>query len=124
MSFLTFHDGKLEVPEELQRNWKLAEGSQLQVIDASPARILLHATTWPPVSSNDAIAGWRSLGGILPDLRTPETHARAVLRKEQATKHLEDVYASPLSATTAIRAAEREWELADDELDFGPFPER
>jgi hypothetical protein len=42
-------------------------------------------------------------------------------RKRKAQEELDRVYASGNAGATAMKAAEREWELADDELDFGPF---
>ncbi len=121
---LTFHNGKLDVPQELQRDWKLDEGSELRVVSSSPSLILLEPAEKIPPNVEGAITSWRSLGGMLPDLRTPEWEVEAVERKARATENLERLYKSPDASTTELRQAEREWELADDELDFGPFPKR
>jgi len=121
---LTFHDGKLDVPQELQRDWKLDEGSELRVVSSSPSLILLEPNEKKPVNMEGAIASWRSLKGILPDRRTPEWEAAAIARKAQASENFKQLYKSPDTSTTELRRAEREWELADDELDFGPFPKR
>jgi hypothetical protein len=67
------------------------------------------------------ITGWRDLQGIIPDRRTPEWESEAIARKQRAQENLDRVYASLDSGATDIKQAQREWELADDELDFGPF---
>jgi hypothetical protein len=119
---LTFHDGKLDVPKKLQQDWKLDEGSELRVVSSSPSLILLEPAEKKSTDANGAMAAWRSLRGILPDRRTPEWEAEALARKARATENREKLYNSPDASTTELRRAEREWELADDELDFGPFP--
>jgi transposase-like protein len=68
------------------------------------------------------------LAGFRRDLppsreRTPEWQARAEARKQMAQDELDRVYASKIASATEIKNANREWELADDELDFGPFPD-
>jgi len=72
----------------------------------------------------DKLAAIDQLRGCLKDRHTPESVAKAEARKQLATENLERLYASKVASTTEIRAAEREWELADDELDSGPFPEQ
>jgi hypothetical protein len=121
---LTFQDGKLNVPEQLQRDWKLSEGSELRVTYARFGKILLEPTKYQSGQWEAAISDWRSLKGSLPDLSTPEWEAEATERKERAAANLERLRLSPNAGTTEIKQAEREWELADDELDFGPFPQR
>ena len=63
---LTFHDGKLDVPEELQRDWKLDEGSELRVVSSSPSLILLEPSGKKPSDVNAAMAAWRLLRGKIP----------------------------------------------------------
>ena len=121
IAVLTFHDGKIEIPDELQRAWKLREGSELRVVSSTPARILLETNEQ---AQERAVADWQSLEGCLPDLRTPEWQAQAQARKDVAREELDRVYRSPDSSATDIKRAEREWELADDELDFGPLAQR
>lgn len=121
---LRFHDGKLDVPEELQRDWKLHEGSELRVVSSSAELIVLESSGDMQARIAAAIAHWRSLEGILPDLRTPEWEAQAVARKQQAADSLELLYQSGDAGATELKQAERKWELADDELDFGPFTHR
>lgn len=121
MATLTFRDGKIEVPEELQRAWKLHDGSALHVVSSTPARILLETDEQ---SELGAITSWRSLKGSLPDLSTPQWREEAESRKANAAAAKERVYADPNPSATDIKRAEREWERADDELDFGPFPQR
>jgi hypothetical protein len=121
---LTFHDGKLDVPQQLQDDWKLHEGSELRVTYSRFGKILLEPMVYDSTEWTSAIADWRSLEGSLPDLRTPEWEAEARERKDRATANLQRVHSSPDTTTTEFRQAEREWELADDELDFGPFPQR
>lgn len=116
---VTFHDGKLEVPEELQRELKLHEGSQLRVVAVSGESVTLQTEPAPPAAS--AWDNWTKLRGMLASEWTPEAYAAAVERKRLAQENLDRVYASGTAGATEIKAAEREWELADDELDFGPF---
>jgi hypothetical protein len=115
---LRFHNGKLDVPEELQRDWKLHEGSELRVVSSSAELIVLKSAGDLP---KETVGRWRSLEGILPDRRTPEWEAQAVARKQRAADRLELLYKSGSAGATELKQAEREWELADDELDFGPF---
>jgi hypothetical protein len=121
---LRFHDGKLEVPQQLQEDWKLREGSELRVTYARFGKILLEPSDDDSTQETSAITGWRLLGGILPDLRTAEWEAEATERKERATANLHRLQRSPDANATELKQAEREWELADDELDFGPFSNR
>jgi hypothetical protein len=121
---LKFHDGKLDVPEELQRDWKLHEGSELRVVSSSAELIVLESAGDLPGRIAAAIKHWRSLEGILPDLRTPEWEAQAVARKQHAADSLKLLYESGNAGATELKQAERKWELADDELDFGPITHR
>lgn len=41
---LRFHNGRLDVPEQLQRDWKLQEGSELRILSSSPDHILLECS--------------------------------------------------------------------------------
>jgi hypothetical protein len=121
---LRFHDGKLDVPEELQRDWKLHEGSELRVVSSSGELIVLEAGGDLPGKVAGAIKDWRSLEGVLPDRRTAELEAQAAARKQCAADRLEVLHQSGDAGATELKQAEREWELADDELDFGPFTQR
>lgn len=105
-TMLTFSDGKLEIPVEVQEQMQLKEGARLRLVSASPSTLLLEVRaqvaegdpeswtnrTWVP---ND---DWRSLQGILSD--------------------------HPEHDTSKARAEERAWELEHDERKFGPFPKR
>ena len=62
---LTFHDGKLEVPEEVQRKLKLHEGSQLRVVAVSQESVTLQAE--PAEPKPRIIGDWRRLEGLLAD---------------------------------------------------------
>ncbi len=121
---LTFHDGKFDIPKQLQEDLKLREGSELRVTYSRFGMLLLAPTEKDSDRWHSAISDWRSLEGILPDLRTAAWEAEAIERKARATANLEKLLQSPDTGTTELRQAEREWELADDELDFGPFPAR
>jgi hypothetical protein len=121
---LKFHDGKLDVPEELQRDWKLREGSELRVVSSSAELIVLESAGDLPGRIATAITHWRSLEEILPDRRTSEWEAQAVARKQRAAESLELLHKSGNAGATELKQAEREWELADDELDFGPLTHR
>lgn len=63
-AYLTYHDGKLEVPEELRKELRLTEGTRLRVV-ASGGQIVLDAdkTLAEPPSVD-----WRSLRGALADV--------------------------------------------------------
>lgn len=121
---LRFHDGKLDVPEELQRDWKLHEGSELRVVSCSGELIVLESGGDLPGKVAGAIKDWRSLEGVLPDRRTAELETQAAARKQRAADRLEHLRQSGNAGATELKQAEREWELADDELDFGPFTQR
>lgn len=106
-SILTFSDGKLEIPVEVQEKMQLKEGAKLRLVLASVSRMVLtraEATSIVPNDSFGALHGlvpnedWKSLRGILSD--------------------------HPEHDTTRARAEERAWELEHDERKFGPFPER
>ena len=62
---VTFHDGKLEVPEELQRELKLHEGSQLRVVAVSGESVTLQ--TEPAEPKAKTFGDWRRLEGLLAD---------------------------------------------------------
>ena len=121
---LKFHDGKLIVPEELQRDWKLHEGSELRVVSSSAELIVLESAGDLLGRIAAAITHWRSLEGILPDLRTPEWEAQALARKQHAKDSLDVISKSGNAGATELKKAERKWELGDEELDFGPFTQR
>jgi hypothetical protein len=106
------HDGMVEIPIELKYDPRFRNGAKLQLVPVP-------VSEQPP---QEPRGDWRRLEGILsrPDW-TPEEHTRVVERKRKAQEELDRVYASGNAGATAMKAAEREWELADDELDFGPF---
>jgi bifunctional DNA-binding transcriptional regulator/antitoxin component of YhaV-PrlF toxin-antitoxin module len=89
---LTFSDGKLTIPPEVQEQMHLTEGSQLRVILTAKDRMVLE----PAEGATERKDAGRSLRGILNDL--------------------------PEHDTSKVRAAERAWELEHDERKFGPFP--
>ncbi len=62
-AYLTYHDGKLEVPEELQRRWQLQEGDCLQVSPATGkvSSLLSYLTR------NPKAIDWKVFEGILAD---------------------------------------------------------
>ena len=106
---LTFSDGKLEVPKEVQEEMHLMEGTRLRLVSASDREMHVVREDKPEtvdgrepfwlgnrwyVPNDD----WRSLEGILSG--------------------------HPEHDTTKARAAERAWELEHDERKFGPFPKR
>lgn len=104
---LTFTDGKLEVPKEVQEEMHLTEGTRLRLVSATASEMHAVRDERPAaVDGKEPIwlgnrwwvpnQGWRSLRGIL------DGH--------------------PDHDTSAQRKAEREWELAHDERKFGPFP--
>jgi bifunctional DNA-binding transcriptional regulator/antitoxin component of YhaV-PrlF toxin-antitoxin module len=91
---LTFSDGKLEIPVEVQEQMQLKDGAKLRLILTGKDRIVLE----PAEASADPMGDWRSLRGILSD--------------------------HPEHDTGKARAEERAWELEHDERKFGPFPQR
>jgi|SRR5271168_664798 len=91
---LTFSDGKLTIPPEVQEQMHLTEGAQLRLILTGKDRLVLE----PADCASDPKGDWRSLRGILSD--------------------------HPEHDTSKARAEERAWELEHDERKFGPFPQR
>jgi bifunctional DNA-binding transcriptional regulator/antitoxin component of YhaV-PrlF toxin-antitoxin module len=91
---LTFSDGKLTIPPEVQEQMHLTEGSQLRVILTAKDRMVLE----PADAATEPKDAGRSLRGILSD--------------------------HPEHDTSKARAEERAWELEHDERKFGPFPKR
>ena|ERR1700722_5396006 len=101
---LTFSDGKLAIPHEVQEQMHLTEGAQLRLILTAEDRIVLEPAgsaveskglpdwKWEP---NDQ---WRAARGMLSD--------------------------HPEHDTSKARVEERAWELEHDERKFGPFPKR
>jgi hypothetical protein len=70
---------------------------------------------------DDFLAGMKSLPSTLEP--TPEWRARAEARKQRAQDELDRLYASKTASSTEIKQANKEWEFADDDLDFGPYPD-
>lgn len=91
---LTFSDGKLEIPVEVQEEMHLTEGTKLRLILTAKDRMVLE----PAEVSAEPKGDWRSLRGILSDYSEHDT--------------------------SKARAEERAWELEHDERKFGPFPKR
>jgi bifunctional DNA-binding transcriptional regulator/antitoxin component of YhaV-PrlF toxin-antitoxin module len=60
-AYLTYHDGKLEVPEELREELHLKEGARLKVV-ASGGRIVLDQEDIKPATSD---IDWHTLRGAL-----------------------------------------------------------
>jgi len=96
-AILTFSDGKLEIPLEVQEKMQLKDGAKLRLILASKDRLVvspgepreLPEWKWEPNEQ------WRAARGMLSD--------------------------HPEHDTSKARAAERAWELEHDERKFGPF---
>jgi hypothetical protein len=95
---LTFSDGKLAIPPEVQEQMHLTEGAQLRVILTGKDRMVLEAAEvsvpkelpeWKWEPNND----WRSARGMLRD--------------------------HPEHDTSKMKAAERAWELEHDARKFG-----
>ncbi len=94
-AILTFSDGKLEIPVEVQEAINLKEGAKLRLVMASPEQLVVAPSmtrelpewTWEP---NDR---WQSGQGLLSD--------------------------HPEHETSSPRAAERAWEREHDERKFG-----
>lgn len=63
-AYLTYHDGKLEVPEELQREWHLHEGARLRVIQEVDGKLRLQPDDIPDPKTVD----WRQFEGVLSGL--------------------------------------------------------
>jgi len=119
------HDGRLDSTEDLQQSLGLTEGSRLFVVSSNDREIVLRREETQPMADSrsyeEKMAAWDKLFGILPDNRTPEWLAEATEKKRIATEHLENLYASKLADPGDLMRAETAWEVADDELDFGPF---
>ena len=63
-AYLTYHDGKLEVPEDLQRELHLQEGARLQVLSEPGPRLVLV----PEKASRTGVVDWRMYEGVLAHL--------------------------------------------------------
>jgi len=61
---ITFHDGKFDVPEELQENLKLHEGERFRVI-SSRDRLTFERESEPTPRATASLEAWNSLRGIL-----------------------------------------------------------
>ncbi len=119
---LTLHDGRLEIPERLQAELNLHEGSELHVVSCLPGQLTLAISKSSMPTAERTTMILDSLQGMLPNRRTPEWEAEASTRKALAKKRLDLLGASGAVSATELKQAEREWELADDEFDFGPLP--
>ena len=106
---ITFSDGKLTLPREVQREMHLVEGARLRVVSASPGKLRVEPADKPePVNGEEPIwlgnrwwipnDDWRAMQGMLSG--------------------------HPDHDTSKARHEEREWELEHDERKFGPFPKR
>lgn len=106
-AILTFSDGKLEIPVEVQKKMGLKEGAKLWLVSASDDRMVF---TRAEVSSRIADDRLSTLPGLVPN---------------EDWKSLRGILSDhPEHDTTRARAEERAWELEHDERKFGPFPER
>jgi bifunctional DNA-binding transcriptional regulator/antitoxin component of YhaV-PrlF toxin-antitoxin module len=94
-AIVTFSNGKLEVPVEVQEAMHLTEGTKLRLVRTATNRLILEPAPLPSVGPSE---GWRSLRGVLSD--------------------------HPEHDTSKARAEERAWELEHDERKFCLFPER
>ncbi len=63
-AFLTFHDGKLEMPDDLQRELHLLKGTRLQVLAEPGPRLVLV----PDQNSRTGVTDWTAYEGILAGL--------------------------------------------------------
>ena len=97
---LTFSDGKLAIPLEVQEQMHLTEEAQLRLILAGRDRLVLEPAETLAEPKEPSEWEWHgaSLRGILDD--------------------------HPEHDTSKARADERAWELEHDESKFGPFPKR
>jgi bifunctional DNA-binding transcriptional regulator/antitoxin component of YhaV-PrlF toxin-antitoxin module len=76
-AYLIYHDGKLEVPEELREELCLREGARLRVV-YSADQILLDRKERPAVRIG--VTDWSQYEGILSDL---DIDLNAELEKER-----------------------------------------
>ena len=116
----TYDHGNLVVPEELRGSEFLKEGSTLELVSRQGCLVLQPVNgTRRKRSREEVMAAWDSLAGMRPDTRTPEQQAEASARKKRAAANLDKLYSSKTATAIELKAAEREWEFADDALDFG-----
>jgi hypothetical protein len=94
---VTFSDGKVNVPKEVQEKMHLTEGTRLRLVSSSNTEMRFEVESFSnkPWVPND---NWRSLRGILSG--HPEHDTSKVLHEE------------------------RMWELEHDERKFGPSSNR
>ncbi len=114
-----YDNGRVVVPEELRDTEYLHNGVQLELVSIQNGLTLLPVRVPESRSSAKAISAWNSLADLYPDWKNPQQQADAALRKQRAAEALDLLYSSGCATASALKAAEREWELADDALDFG-----
>jgi hypothetical protein len=101
---LTFSDGKLAIPPEVQEQMHLTEGTQLRLVLVEKDRLVLGP------------AGAAVDPKELPDWKW-EPNERWGSARGMLSDH-------PEHDTSRARAEERAWELEHDERKFGPFSKR
>jgi bifunctional DNA-binding transcriptional regulator/antitoxin component of YhaV-PrlF toxin-antitoxin module len=62
-AYLTYHNGKLEVPEELQRQLQLHDGQRLEVVAEPGPRLVLV----PVAARRTSVMDWKLYEGALAD---------------------------------------------------------
>lgn len=78
-AILTFHDGKLDVPQELQRDLGLVNGASFHVVYAASGKLMLDSCE----PADQPKADWRRLQGILAGSGTnPNAELEAEKRRE------------------------------------------
>ena len=76
-AYLTYHDGKLEIPEDLRAELRLQEGSRLHVVSVANQIVLDRSEAAPAVSLT---FDWHTLRGSLAD---PDIDLNEELEKDR-----------------------------------------
>ena len=100
-TLITFSEGKLELPKEVQEEEHLIDGMRLRLVSATPSELRLESAGEPP----QAGARWLGNRWWIPN---------------EASRSLEGLLSGhPEHDTTRVRAEERAWELEHDERKLG-----
>ncbi len=113
----------LETEADLQHEMSLPIGTTLELVSKDETLLLLRpvSKSLSELSPAQRLSVWSGLGELLPSARTESWKQWAEARKQLAAKLLNETYTSGVADASQMKRVEREWELADDELDFGPL---
>ncbi len=113
-------DGNISLPVKLRKKMKLHAGTRLEVVSDNAEHLVLQAEKQRP-SQTEMEAALTSMRGFLASPKV-EIHLPKDLEQNPMALQgfLKDIDCDP----NAMLAAERAWELARDEWQYGPYPKR